>query len=75
MKKPPLFKGGYDVTPSGLLHDPLRIGLTQSPECSAFSVIFICPLLKTLFSSLPNKNARAYAAGFVTPSGFKPETF
>ena len=55
---------------------PLRIGLTQSrpvrfrgPRLFRFSA----PASK--LSSLPNKIAPHYVRGFVTLSGFKPETF
>jgi hypothetical protein len=66
------------VTPSGLFHDPFRIDLTQSLSVPPLAErgFFVCPLLKAKVSTLPNKKAfRRLPEGFVTPSGFKPETF
>jgi hypothetical protein len=57
------------VTPSGLFHDPFRIGLTQSlfVPAKAERGFFVCPLLLAKLSTLPNNKAfRRLPEGFVT---------
>jgi hypothetical protein len=57
---------------------PLRIGRTQSPTQQFLLLGFFITrrLTESELSTAPrNKKARTVRAGFVTPSGFKPETF
>ena len=57
---------------------PLRSCLTQSPAQQFLLLGFFITrrLSESELSTAPrNKKARTVRAGFVTPSGFKPETF
>ena len=57
---------------------PMRIGLTQSPAQQFLLLGFFITrrLYESELSTAPrNKKAHAVRVGFVTPSGFKPETF
>jgi hypothetical protein len=57
--------------------DPLCIGLTQSlPSRYRVMGLFCCFALASELATLCNKKAsRLASGGFVTSSGFKPETF
>jgi hypothetical protein len=57
--------------------DPFRIGLAQTrPFRFAECVFFIAPLLRASSHRFEiKKPTRLCLVGFVTPSGFKPETF
>ncbi|MFM7721206.1 MAG: hypothetical protein ACKO52_08695 [Sediminibacterium sp.] len=60
------------------LQHPMRIGRTQSPAQQFLLLGFFITrrLYESELSSAPrNKKAHAISVGFVTPSGFKPETF
>jgi hypothetical protein len=55
-----------------------RIGRTQNPPQQFLLLGFFITrrLYESKLSSAPrNKKTRTVRAGFVTPSGFKPETF
>ena len=60
-----------------IFNDPIRIGLAQitgtapAAQCGLFSLL----LCKQASIARNEKSPRFNSGGFVTPSGFKPETF
>ncbi len=74
-KKAPHIVQGF-VTPSGLFKKMIHFALAllkAIPRCARWSFLFVRICKHTCM--LPNKKAPHIVQGFVTPSGFKPETF
>ncbi|MFN9999297.1 MAG: hypothetical protein ACK52X_06725 [bacterium] len=55
--------------------DPLRIGLTQSPDFASQNWLFYYALHQKQAFERAQKKAPTCRRGFVTALGFKPKTF
>jgi hypothetical protein len=77
MQKPSAFAEGFRDPVRISCADPLALALPEAARPAiAVRVFFVCSRLRASSRAAKQKSRPGYRqGGFVTPSGFKPETF